>query len=47
MSRGMKYHTEGVFDVIFNDYNSDKSNVLSENESEDNICSQTGQKHMM
>ena len=43
----MKYHTEGVFDGIFNDYNSDKVDLLSENESEYDIWSQIGQEHMI
>ena len=39
----IKNNMEKVFGGIFNDFNSDKGDLLSENESEDNIWSQTGQ----
>ena len=45
MCKGIKNNTEEVFDGIFNDFNSDKGDLLSENESEDDIWSQTGQLH--
>ena len=41
--RGIKNSTEEVFDGIFNNFNSEKGDLLSENESEDDIWSQTGQ----
>ena len=43
MCRGIKNNTEEGLDGIFNDFNSDKGDLLSENESEDDIWSQTGQ----
>ena len=43
MCREIKNNIEGVFDWIFYDFNSDKGELLSENESEDDIWSQTGQ----
>ena len=47
MCRG-KNHTEEVFDGISNNFNSDKGDFfLSENESEDDIWSQTGQLHVI
>ena len=47
MCRGIKNNTEEVFDGIFNVFNSDKGHLLSENESEDDIWSQTGQLHVI
>ena len=47
MCRGIKNNTEEVFDGIFNAFNSDKGHLLSENESEDDIWSQTGQLHVI
>ena len=43
MSRGVKCRTEEVFDRVINDYDTDEFDSLSENESEDDILSQTGQ----
>ena len=40
---GIKNNTEEVFHGIFSDFCSDKGDVLSENESENDIWSQTGQ----
>ena len=36
-----------AFDGIFNDFNSDKGDLISENESEDDIWSPTGQLHVI
>ena len=47
MCRGIKNNTEEVFDGIFNDFNADKGDLLSENESEDDIWSQTSQLHVI
>ena len=38
---------EEVFDGIFNKFNSDKGDLLSENEREDDIWSQAGQLHVI
>ena len=46
MYRGIKNNTKEVFDVMFNDFNSDKGDLLSENENEDDIWSQSGQLHV-
>ena len=43
----LKNNTEEVSDGIYNDFNSDKGDLLSENESEGNIWSQTGQLHVI
>ena len=43
----LKNNTEEVSCGIFNDFNSDKGDLLSENESEDDIWSQTGQLHVI
>ena len=37
MCRGIQNNTEEVFNGIFNDVNSDKRDLLSENESKDDI----------
>ena len=47
MCKGIKNNTEEVFDRIFNDFNSDKGALLSENETEDDIWSQAGQLHVI
>ena len=47
MCRGIKNNTEEVFAGIFNGFNSDKGLLLSENESEGDIWSQTGQLHVI
>ena len=47
MCRGIKNNTEEVFDGIFNAFNSDKGHLLSENESEGDTWSQTGQLHVI
>ena len=46
MYRGIKNNTEEVLDGIFSDFYSDKGDLLSENESEDDSWSQTGQLHV-
>ena len=47
MCMGIKNNLEEVFDGIFNDFNSDKGDLLSENESKDDIRSPTGQLHVI
>ena len=47
MCRGIKNNTEEAFDGIFNNFNSYKGDLLSENESEDDIWSQRGQLHVI
>ena len=43
----LENNTEKVFDGIFNHFISDKDDLLSENESVDDIWSQTGQLHVI
>ena len=47
MCRGIKNNTEGVFDGIFYVFNLEKGDILSENDSEDDIWSQTGQLNVI